>query len=193
MWTQQLTLQKPTAPQTPAEKHAQALVTANVFIEDNRARIRRAMEQYQSVANSNYWTYGYMGGAMMFTMATCLTLGNRLPFMRSYAGWISLTGGYLGGKAMLGLHNSYNLASVVKVINTSIEETGKMDEQNEFKIPDYAREVTALQRMKYELMPYTPEAVEARKHDLNNMSLNDRADALVEAYEKRRQASAKKK
>ncbi|ORC91689.1 uncharacterized protein TM35_000052850 [Trypanosoma theileri] len=193
MWTQQLTLQKPNASQTPEEKHAQALVTANVFIDDNRARVRRAMEQYQSVANSNYWTYGYMGGAMVFTMATCLSLGNRLPFLRNYAGWISLTGGYLGGKAMLGMHNSYNLASVVNVINSSIEETGKMDEQYEFKIPDYAREVTALKRMKYDLMPYTTEAIEARKNDLNNMSLNERADALVEAFEKRRQASAHKK
>lgn len=193
MWTQQFTLQKPKAPQTPEEKHAQALVTANVFIEDNRARVRKAMDHYRSVSESNYWTYGYMGGAMMTTMAACLSLGSRVPFFRNYASWLSLAGGYFGGKSLLGIHNSYNLSSVVHVINASIDETKKADEQNEFKISEYSKEVASLQRMKHELMPYSAEAIEARKHDITHMSLDDRVDALVEAYEKRRQALAQKK
>ncbi|EAN94735.1 hypothetical protein C3747_9g88 [Trypanosoma cruzi] len=193
MWTQQLSLQKPNAQQTPEEKRKQALVTANVFIENNRGLVRKAMDQYQSVAGSNYWTYGYMGGAMVTTMAACLSIGGRVPFFRNYASWISLAGGYFGGKAMLGMHNSYNLASVVNVINKSIDETRKMDEQHGFSIPEYAREVDSLKRMKYELIPYSTEAIEARKHDVKNMSLNESADALVEAYEKRKQASAQRK
>ncbi|KEG13483.1 hypothetical protein DQ04_00981130 [Trypanosoma grayi] len=193
MWTQPITLQKQSAPQTPEEKHAQALVTASVLIEDNRARVHKAVEQYQSVANSNYWMYGYMGGAMVATMAACLSIGTRVPFFRNYASWISLGGGYLGGKAVLGMHNSYNMTSVVSAINAAIDETNRVDEQYEFKIPDYAREVAALKRMKYELLPYTAEAIEARQNDVSKMSINDRADALVEAYEKRRHAAAQKK
>ncbi|RNF11972.1 uncharacterized protein Tco025E_06542 [Trypanosoma conorhini] len=193
MWTNQFTLQKPQSQQTPEEKHEQALVTANVFIENNRSLVRKAIDKYQSVAGSNYWTYGYMGGAMVTTMAACLSVGGRVPFFRNYASWISLAGGYFGGKAMLGVHNSYNLASVVRVINTSIDETRKMDEQYGFSISEYAREVDALQQMKYELMPYSTEAIEARKHDVKSMPLDERVDALVDAYEKRRHTAGQKK
>ncbi|ESL08668.1 hypothetical protein TRSC58_03626 [Trypanosoma rangeli SC58] len=193
MWTNQFTIQKPPAQQTLEEKREQALVTANVFIENNRSLVRKAMDRYQSVAGSNYWTYGYMGGAMMATMAACLSIGGRVPFFRSYASWISLAGGYFGGKAMLGAHNSYNLASVVRVINTLIDETRKMDEQHGFNISDYAREVDSLQHMKYELMPYSTEAIEARKHDVKSLPLDERVDALVEAYEKRRHTADQRK
>ncbi|CBH17056.1 uncharacterized protein TEOVI_000280300 [Trypanosoma equiperdum] len=192
MWAQQLSLQKQTTKISPADKDAQALITANVFIEGNRMRVLKSMEQYQAVADSAYWNYGYMGGSMVTTMAICLSLSGRLPLLQRYASWISLAGGYFGGKAALGIHNARNLSHVVNTIDSAIVETRKMDEQYNFKIPDYAREVEALQRRKFELLPTSAEAIEARKNDLNNMPLDEKVDALVEAYEKRRQAVGKK-
>nr|CCC94756.1 conserved hypothetical protein [Trypanosoma congolense IL3000] len=192
MWAQQLTFKKLAAKEGPVEEEAQALATANVFIENNRLRVLKATEQYNAVADSNYWSYGYMGGSMMATMALCLSVGSRLPLLQRYASWISLAGGYFGGKVALGVHNGYNMKHVVKTIDEAIAETRKMDEQYGLKIPDYAREVETLQRRKFELMPHLPEAVEARKNDFSSMSLDDKVNALVEAYESRRQRMSKK-
>lgn len=181
---------KPVAkePQTEAEKHRQALVTANVLINDNRGKFRKPMENYQKVANSNYWFYGYTGGCMMSTMAACLALGNRIPVLGRSASWIALIVGYYGGKSLHGLHNSYNLAAVVKVIDENIVEMHKMNEKHGNSIPDYAKEISNLTRMKHELQPHTPEAQEASSQAAmqSQLSINDRADALVAAYERKK-------
>ncbi|KAG8346041.1 hypothetical protein ERJ75_000193800 [Trypanosoma vivax] len=193
MWTQQFGLHKPSAPKTAEEQRAQELVTASVFIEDNRARILKAMDEYHAVADSKYWHYGYMGGTMLATMGICLSLGTRVSVLQRYARWIALAGGYFGGQAIHGVHNAYNLRSVVSVIDRTIAETNKMDEQHGSRIHDYAREVAALRRRRNELMPHSIEAIEAQQNDLQQMSLDERVDALVAAYEKRKQAMAQKK
>ncbi|KAG5499251.1 hypothetical protein JIQ42_04064 [Leishmania sp. Namibia] len=178
-------------PLTQAEKYEQALVTARVFLEDSRARMSKSMDKYNSVVNSNYWFYGYFGGNMVATMAACLALGNRWAFFRSYSGWIAVLGGYFGGKACLGAHSSVLLGGVVAQLNHEIEEAKRMDEQTGHIVPDYLREAERLTQAKYELAPTLPEAVEARAHH-TEQTLDDRADALIEAYMKRKEALEKK-
>lgn len=182
---------KPAKPRTQAEKYEQALVTANVFLEDSRARMAKSMDSYTAVANSFYWFYGYVGANMLATMAACLTLGNRWAFFRSYSGWIALAGGYGGGKLCLGLHTTTLLSGVVKQLDHEVAEAKRMDEQTEHVVPDYLREAERLTQMKYELMPNLPEAVEARSQHVE-LTFDDRADALVDAYMKRREALTKK-
>ncbi|KAL7697056.1 hypothetical protein N2W54_001260 [Lotmaria passim] len=182
---------KPTKPLTQAEKYEQALVTANVFLDDSRARIKKSIDTYTAVANSNYWFYGYFGGSMMATMAGAMTLGNRWAFFRSYSVYIALAGGYLGGKACLATHSSILLGGVIKQLNHEIEEAVRMDEQTNHIVPEYLREVERFKQVKYELMPSLPEAVEARARH-TELTLDDRADALVDAYMKRKEALEKK-
>ncbi|KAG5501453.1 hypothetical protein JKF63_03282 [Porcisia hertigi] len=178
-------------PLTAAEKYEQALVTANVFLEDSRARVLKSTDAYKSLQKSNYWFYGYFGGNMMASMAACLALGNRWTFFRSYSGWISLLGGYFGGKACLGAHSSVLLGGVVAQLNHEIEEAKRMDQQSDHIVPDYLREVERLTKVKYELAPTLPEAMEARAHDTEK-TLDDRVDALVNDYMKRKKALASK-
>ncbi|KAG5475336.1 hypothetical protein LSCM1_03449 [Leishmania martiniquensis] len=176
---------------TQAEKYEQALVTAKVFLEDSRARMTKSMDKYNAVVNSSYWFYGYFGGNMVATMAACLALGNRWAFFRSYSGWIALLGGYGGGKACLGAHSSVLLGGVVGQLDHEIEEAKRMDEQTGHIVPDYLREAERLTQVKYELVPTLPEAIAARAHHTER-TLDDRADALVEAYMKRKAALGKK-
>ncbi|CAJ1009696.1 hypothetical protein Q4I28_005010 [Leishmania naiffi] len=178
-------------PLTQAEKYEQALVTAKVFLEDSHARMAKSMDKYNAVLNSNYWFYGYFGGNMVATMAACLALGNRWSFFRAYSGWISVFGGYFGGKACLGAHSSVLLGGVVTQLNHEIEEAKRMDEQTDHIVPDYLREADRLTQVKYELVPTLPEAVEARAHHTER-TLDDRANALIEAYMKRKEALERK-
>lgn len=177
-------------PLTQAEKYEQALVTAKVFLEDSRARMTKSMDKYSAVVNSNYWFYGYFGGNMVATMAACLALGNRWAFFRSYSGWIAVFGGYFGGRACLAAHSSVLLGGVVAQLNHEIEEAKRMDEQTGHIVPDYLREAERLTQVKYELVPTLPEAVEARAHH-TEQTLDDRANALIEAYMKRKEALEK--
>jgi hypothetical protein len=178
-------------PLSQAEKYEQALVTAKVFLEDSRARMTKSMESYTAVANSNYWFYGYFGGNMLATVAVCMTLGNRWAFFRSYSGWIAVFGGYFGGKACLAAHSSYLLGGVIKQLDHEVAEAVRMDEQTDHIVPDYLREAERLKQVKYELMPNLPEAVEARSRH-TELTLDDRADALIDAYLKRKEALEKK-
>ncbi|CCW60978.1 unnamed protein product [Phytomonas sp. EM1] len=178
-------------PLTPAEKYEQAIVTARVFIENSRARVERQMEKYNAVANSSYWFYGYFGGNMMATMAICLSLSNRIPFFRSYSGWIAMAGGYFGGKLCMATHTSYLLSGVIKQLNYEIKESQLMDERTEHLVPDYLEESNRLTKMKYELMPTLPEAIAAQA-DHRDQTLDERADLLVSAYMKRKEALGKK-
>ncbi|KAK7198097.1 hypothetical protein NESM_000765900 [Novymonas esmeraldas] len=178
-------------PLTAAEKYEQALVTANVFLEESRMRVTKSMNKYSAVANNNYWLYGYCGGNMLATMGACLALGNRWAIFRSYSGWIALAGGYFGGKACLATHSSVLLAGVVRQIDEEVEEAKRMDERTEHTVPDYLREVERLKQVKYDLAPTLPEAVEARTHHAEQ-TLDDRADALINAYLKRKEALQKK-
>ncbi|KPI87693.1 hypothetical protein ABL78_3231 [Leptomonas seymouri] len=182
---------KSAKPLTQAQMYEQALVTANVFVEDSRARVSKSLEAYSTVANSNYWFYGYFGGNMIITMAACLALGNRWAFFRRYSGWIALAGGYFGGKACLDTHSSVLLGSVVKQLDHEMEEAMRMDEQTNRILPDYMREVDRLKNLKYELQPNLPEAVESRSQH-TELSLDDRVDALVDAYMKRKGVLEKK-
>lgn len=181
---------KPVAkePQTEAEKRQQALVTANVMINDNRAKIRKPMETYQKVAGSTYWSYGYILGSAMGTMALCLAAGNKVPLLRSNASWISLASGYFGGKGLHGVHNSYNVAQVVKTIDDNIAEMKRMDEKHGKTIPDYSREIQQLTKMKHELQPNTEEARLAASDTTvaSQMSIDERANALIAAYERKK-------
>lgn len=178
-------------PLTPAEKYEQALVTANVFLDDSRARMTKSLDRYNAVANSTYWFYGYFGGNAMTTMAACLALGNRWAFFSSYSGWIALAGGYAGGKACLGLHLGYLMSGVQQQLDHEITEATRMDEQTSHIVPDYMREAERLRQIKCEMMPTLPEAAAARSHQAEQ-TLDDRVDALVEAYMKRREALEKK-
>ncbi|EPY30466.1 hypothetical protein STCU_04052 [Strigomonas culicis] len=178
-------------PLTAAEKYERSVAMAHVFEEDSQHHIEKEMEKYNAVAQSTYWFYGYGVSCMLGTLAGSLALGNRIPLMRSYAGWIAMAGGYFGGKACVGTHTSYLLTGVVQQIDKEIVEAQRLDEVNEHSIPDFTRRADALRNMKYELIPSLPEAVEARsaKQDL---TLDDRVDQLVDAYTKRKEALAKK-
>lgn len=178
-------------PLTPAEKYEQALVTANVFLEDSRARMAKSMESYNAVANNNYWLYGYCGGNMVATMAACLSLGNRWAIFRTYSGWIALAGGYFGGKLCLGMHTSMLMDGVVKQLDHEVDAAKRMDEQTDHIVPEYRQEAERLTKVKYELQPNLAEAVEARSHQ-TELTLDDRADALIDAYMKRKEALEKK-
>ncbi|KPA80920.1 putative mitochondrial hypothetical protein [Leptomonas pyrrhocoris] len=182
---------KSAKPLSQAERYEQALVTANVFLEDSRARMTKSREAYAAVANSNYWFYGYFGGNMVATMAVCLALGNRWAFFRSYSGWIALAGGYFGGRGCLNVHSSILLRGVVQQLDHEVEEAVRMDEQTEHIVPDYLREAERLKALKYELVATSPEAVEARSRH-TELTLDDRADALVDAFLKRKEALEKK-
>ncbi|CCW71089.1 unnamed protein product [Phytomonas sp. Hart1] len=178
-------------PLTPAEQYQQAVVTARVFLEGSRGRVARVMERYGAVANSTYWFYGYFGANMMATMALCLSLGRRMPLVRSYSGWIAMAGGYFGGKLCLGVHTSYLLSDVIKQLDREIKESKTMDERMEHLIPDYLEEANRLTKMKFELMPTLPEAIAAHA-DTHEQTLDERADALVNAFLKRKEALDKK-
>jgi hypothetical protein len=175
-------------PLTEAEKQQQAVATANLLINDGRARLRGPLDMHQKVANSQYWTYGYMIGTMMATMAGCLAVGNKIPFLRSYASWISLGIGYYGGKSIHELHNAYNVTNVVKAIDQGIEEMKALDAKHGVTVPLYGREVQSLTKMKFDLQPTSPEAQEhAEKHAMkSSMSIDDRADELIAAFERRK-------
>lgn len=174
-------------PLSAAERYQQAVVTANVFVEDSRARMQREMNKYNAVANSTYWFYGYFGANMGATLAVCMGIGNRIPLIRSYSGWIALAGGYFGGKACLAVHSQYLLANVVKQLDHEVEEAKRMDEQTKGIVTEYRREAERLTNVKYELMPTLPEAAAARE-SRKELSLEDKVDTLIEAYQKRKQA-----
>jgi cysteinyl-tRNA synthetase len=184
MWKQPVTVEKP---KSEADRHRQALIAANVFIQDQKQKIRKPLDQYHYVANNQYWSYGYMGGTMLAGMALCLTAGNRVPFLRNYASWISLAVGYFGGRQLHQLHNSFNCMRVVKVIDENIAELQRMDEETKGSIPDYAREVQSLKKMKFDLAPQLPEAVEARllESKQSAASLDDRVEELVAAFKRK--------
>lgn len=176
---------------TQAEKYEQALVTARVFMEDSNARLKKSMEAHAAVANSNMWFYGYFGVNTMAAAAVSMTLGNRWAFFRSYSGMIALAGGYFGGKACLAAHCSVLLNNVVKQLDHEVAEAERMDEQTHHIVPDYLQEANRLKQIKYELMPSLPEAVEARSRH-TELTLDDRADALIDAYVKRKETLEKK-
>lgn len=182
---------KKAKPLTQAERYEQALVTAKVFLDDSNARVIKAVDKYNAVAQSNYWFYGYCGANMAATMGLCLALGNRWPFFRSYSSFFSLAGGYFGGKACLGAHSYVILGGAVKQIEHEISEAQRMDEHTGHMVPDYLREAERLKSLKYELLPTLPEAIAARTEH-REVTLDDRADALVDAYLKRKEALEKK-
>lgn len=182
---------KKARPLTAEEKYEQALTTAKVYIEDSRARVAKEMAKYNAVAADSRWFYGYFALNMAASMGVCISLGGRIPFFNRYKTWIALGGGYFGSKLCLGAHTSHILQDVVKQIDTEIDEATKMDESTEHVVPDYLQEVNHLKSVKYELMPNLPEAVEARSRH-RELSLDDRVDALVDAYVQRKQALEKK-
>lgn len=174
-------------PLTPAEQYQQAVVTASVFIEDGRGRIQREMDKYSAIANNQNYFYGYFGVGAVALTGCCLVIGNRVPFFRSYCGWIAVLGGYLGAKGATGLQSQYLLSKVVKQVDHEISETNRMDEQTSSVVPDYRREAERLTNIKYELMPTLPEAIEASSQK-QGKSTDDMADSLIDAYKKRKAA-----
>lgn len=175
-------------PQTEAEKRQQAIVTAGVVIADSRAKLKNPIEQYQSVANSTYWFYGYVGGTMMGAMACALAIGSRFPVVGRYASWIALIGGYYGGQQIHGVHNNYNLQAVLTLIDSNIAEMKRLDEKTNKLIPPYGHEIQNLTKMRHELAPETKEArEEASKAAASaGASLDQRVDDLLAAFERRK-------
>mmetsp|Transcript_21308 Transcript_21308/g.24767 ORF Transcript_21308/g.24767 Transcript_21308/m.24767 type:complete len:189 (-) Transcript_21308:42-608(-) len=178
----------PKEPQSEAEKRQQALVTAGVVIADNRAKLKKPMEQYQSVANSTYWFYGYVGGSMMTAMACALGIGSRFQVVGRYASWVALIGGYYGGQMLHGLHNNYNLQAVLLNIDNNIAEMKRLDEKNNHQVQPYINEIQTLTKMRHELAPDTKEAQEeaAKATVTAGASLDQRVDDLLAAYERRK-------
>lgn len=176
---------------TPAEEYEQALVTANVFLDDSRARLAREMDKLKAIDGSNYWFYGYFGANMVATMAVCMSAGARVPFLRAYSGWIAVAGGYFGAKVCMGTHTAYLMSSVVRQLDHEVAEARRMDDHTKNIVPDYLQEVDRLTKIKYELMPQLPEAIAARTQR-RDRSLNEQADALVDAYLQRKEGLRKK-
>lgn len=170
------------------EKQQQAVATANALISEGRGKLRGPLEMHQKVANSQYWSYGYMGGTMLVTMAACLTIGNKIQLLRSYSSWISLGVGYYGGKSIHGLHNAYNVANVVRVLDTNIEDMKRLDAKHGAVVSLYGKEVQALTKMKIELHPQSAEAQEHAQKvaAASSMSMDDRADELIAAFERKK-------
>ncbi|CUG88697.1 transmembrane protein, putative [Bodo saltans] len=174
--------------QSDAEKQQQAVTTANALISEGRSKLRGPLETHQKVATSTYWTYGYMGGTMMTTMAGCLVAGNKIQLLRSYASWIALAVGYYGGKSIHGLHNAYNVSNVVKVLDVNIEEMKRLDAKHGATVSLYGKEAQALLKMKIELQPLSSEAQE-HAHKVaaaSSMTIDDRAEELIAAFERRK-------
>jgi hypothetical protein len=170
------------------DKQQQAVATANALISEGRSKLRGPLETHQKVANSQYWTYGYMVGTMMTTMAGCLVAGNKVQLLRSYASWIALGVGYYGGKSIHGLHNAYNVSNVVKVLDVNIEEMKRLDAKHGATVSLYGKEAQALTKMKIELQPMSTEAQEhAQKVAVaSSMTIDDRAEELIAAFERKR-------
>ncbi len=179
---------KNSAPVSESDKQQQAISTANALISDGRAKLRGPLEMHQKVANSQYWTYGYMIGTMMATMAGCLAAGNKIPFLRSYASWISLGVGYYGGKAVHELHNEFNVSNVVKVLDVNIEEMKSLDSKYGADVSLYGREAQALTKMEIDLQPRSVEAQEHAQKSAasSSMSIDDRANELIAAFERKK-------
>ena len=176
--------------QSPEERRKQLRATAAIVINENKAKLNKLLSAAKVVETSQYYFYGYIMGAMTATMATCLAVGNRIPFFRSSASMISLAGGYFGGSFLHKAHIQYNLQGVAKSVDEQIEELKKMSEKVQGVITDYDDEIDHLSMVKRQLLPNSPEAIQERSEQQAKASLtvDERADLILAAYEKRKSA-----
>lgn len=185
MWKKPVTIE----PQNDQDKRRQALITANVMINDNRAKLKKPLDYHHHIANHTYLSYGYMGGAMAATLATCLAAGTHVPFLRSYASWISLLCGYYGGKMLHGVQNQYNLKQVVTMVDLQMGELEKMNQLygpgTPMNVGEYEREMKQLKKMKLELQPESEESKQAKLEEVRQAStgIDDKVDRLIMEYE----------
>lgn len=184
---------------TAEERYQQALVTANVFIEDGRGRVIRATERKNAVANSSYWYYGYAGSNMMLAVAASLALSNRVALLRRYCGWIGLIWGYVGGNMCHNVHTGYLVTGIVRQIDEEIARTESQDKATEGIVPDYMREVKRLKAVRNSLMQQVDSHAQGRHEEgeghvegQQEASADDMAYMLVDDYMTRRKALQRK-
>ncbi len=177
--------------QSPEERRRQLRQTAQTAIDDSRLKLNKQLQAARAVESSQYYYYGYILATMSATMAGCLSLGSRVPFLRSSASMIALAGGYFGGSFFHKAHVQFNMAGVANVIDQHVADMKKKSEGVQGAIADYDDHVKELQTMKRQILPLSAEAVAEKMEQMQkqNMTVDERANAIVEAYEKRKAAA----
>jgi hypothetical protein len=162
---------------------------ARRIIDEHHARIKPNMEKMHSVANSQYWRYGYMGGTLITSGALTFAISSRFPAFASVGSMASLGLAFIGGPK---LHDTHVLALRTK---TAVEldkaitamETG--DTLHGPRIPLYYEELQSLRKTRAEVLPMSMSS-EAGAHHAQQAApdLDGRVDNFLAAYERRRGA-----
>jgi hypothetical protein len=190
MWASSKKPAAETKAQSPEERRRQLRLTAATIIDENKIKLSKSLAAAKQIESNQYYYYGYILATMSGTMAACLSLGTRLPVLRTSASMIALAGGYFGGGFLHKAHVQYNMVGVAKIIDNQITELKSLSEKVQGAISDYDDHIAELNSMKRQLLPLSPEAIADREEQIkkSNMTIDERADLILQAYEKRKAA-----
>lgn len=179
---------------TANDEHArieQMRVTATVMINDNRTKLRKPTDEYTKVVNSQYWSYGYMGGGILSFTGLCMGIGTKVPVIEPYMKWVGVISGYFAGTKLHEVHGLYLKMQITKVIDSSIDEMQKMDKEHGAFVPEYNGEIKHLKDMRQQIAPemMTEEDMEAAQAAANQ-TLDDKADDIVAAFARKQKQKA---
>lgn len=171
------------------QQSQQQRVVAQVFCNDNRAKLKPLMEQINQFNGSKAWYYGYVGGSAFAGTAFFLILGSRFPAARTIGTWIGLAGGYYGGQYIHAAHGEWLKGKVVTQIDANIAETEKMRDKAGAGIPEYTQELTTLRRLRGDYAPAVELLLDGASGGQSQAKdLDGRVDDIIAAFERRKAA-----
>ena len=166
-------------------------------ITQHQAAVKKPMEQMHSVAGSQYWRYGYMGGTLLTAGALTFAISSKFPVFASVGSIASLGLGFVGGPKLHEFHVMALRQQVVKELDASIAaldaagEKARADNKTSTSnaaAKEYGEALQLMRATRDEVLPpgMTITGGVDEETAKKAADLDGRVDQLLDAYAKRR-------